>query len=144
MKKSNTKWIIGAIIIPVLIAIGFFSSPKILTSQYFYEDSPCPDQIYSYFDISFSNVGSAGTNLCVSLNSSENIPFVQDQRCFWVDSGEEPTKFRLDINKSSLEDLQNFTITCTYRYNKFFIPVSKNLVCNYEKENYGNRFNLII
>jgi len=135
---------VGVIIIPILIAIGFFNSPKILTSQYFYEKSPCPNQIYSYFDISFSNVGNAGTNLCVGLNSSENITFLNKQKCFWIDSSGKSIKFRLDINQSSLEDLQNFTLILNYKYSKFFIPISKNLNCSYEKEDHERKFNLIV
>lgn len=142
--KNDIKWIIGVIFIPIIIAIGFFNIPNIKTTQYFYENSPCSNQIYSYFDISFSNIGSAGTNLCVSLNSPENISFTQEQKCSWINNNGEPTKFRLDIDESSIKNLNNFTIICNYTYNKFFIKsVIKSINCNYRKEKYGSRFKLI-
>ncbi|MEK6927560.1 MAG: hypothetical protein AABX11_03945 [Nanoarchaeota archaeon] len=133
--KNNTKWIIG-IIISILIVIGFFNSPNIKLVRQSGSDYTCPNILYPFFDVSFSNEGSAGTDLCINLNSpNENVSFIKNNDCLFIGSNEQ-TQFKFVINETSLSRLDNVSIIYSYNYKKWFFNHENNTIsCEYAKEN---------
>ncbi|MBI2452612.1 hypothetical protein HYV50_06085 [Candidatus Pacearchaeota archaeon] len=135
--KSNTKWTIGIIIalVGLLLTAGFFNNPNIILVRQFSSDYTCPDTLYSSFEVTFSNKGTEGTSLCVSLNSpNKNITFTKEKDCLYSDSGEQ-TSFKLQINDSSISKISNATINYNYLYQKFFFTQNHTISCFYSKEN---------
>ena len=134
--KHKTEWTIGTIIaiLGLLVAAGFFHSPNIILVRQSASDYTCPNTLYSNFNVMFSNKGSADTSLCVSLSSpNENITFEKESDCLYADTGEQ-TQFTLEINESSLSNLNNVTINYNYLYTKFFIKQNHTISCEYAKE----------
>lgn len=139
-KKHETKWVIGTIIaiIGILAAIGFFNNSNIILLRQGNSDYTCPTYFYSNseFDISFKNVGTAGTNLCVSLNSpNKNITFIKRKDCLYVETNKKPTPFNFIINASSIYKIDSVTIDYTYVYTKWiFITKNETISCFYDRE----------
>ena|SRR3989344_5262928 len=136
--RSNTKWTIGTIIaiLGLLLTAGFFNNPNIILVRQFGSDYTCPNNLYSSFEVTFSNKGTGDTSLCVSLNSpNKNVTFTKERDCLYSDAGEQ-TPFKLQINDSSISKLNNVTINYNYVYKKFSFTQNHTISCFYGKENY--------
>lgn len=125
-----------------LAQMGIFQNAEIVQMRKVGTDYVCPSNLFSSFDLTFSNTGSKNADLCVEISSPNNINITKSKDCLYaVQGGEIPFSFRID--ESSLKNSENISIFYLFSYKKWFSTINRTFVCKYQHEQYGYHINLV-
>lgn len=151
MKKDSTKfWVAAGVIIPLLIAVGFFNAPDIRMIRDNNIYPSCPSSFSQDFELKFANHGNTGGDLIVNVNEMNKKDFfVTNKDAVFIPANGESYKLKFKISENysnqynyyAKED--NITIIFDYSYNKLiFIPFKQEITCKYSKESYSYNYKL--
>lgn len=153
MSKNKNVGIIGILMFLVaLIALfanlGRFKTANVVTSKAFYDESSCPDSVYSFFDLTLDNTGERDTSVCLTAWSNE-INISSKPTCYLLEyDSPNGAKFRIETGTSpySYKEKGSLTINYKYEYDTGGL-FSKHILisdsCKYEKKEYSNSLSLI-
>ena len=148
MSKSKSVGIVAILMLLVAIMalftnIGSFKTANVVTSKAVYDQSVCPDSVYSYFDLTLDNTGERDTSVCLNAWSNE-INISSKPTCYLLEYNSlSGTEFRIDtsLNSFSYKEKLNAIINYRYEYDTGGM-FNKHLVvggsCKYEKGAYSH------